>query len=263
MVDSQQSMNDAVPAVEIVDLHVQLGGVEVLTSVDLRVPRGAVVCILGPSGAGKSTLLRTVNHLVAPARGYVAVFGETIGYRRDGHKLHELPPAAVARQRAKIAMVFQHFELFPHLTVLQNVEEGPIRVLREAKKVVRVRALGALRDVGLEERAQSYPRQLSGGQMQRVAIARAIAMRPEVMLFDEPTSALDPELVGGVLAAMRTLASTGMTMIIVTHEVGFARSVANQIVFMDQGRIIESGSPDEVFIHPREARTRAFLDSVL
>ncbi|MFC0042395.1 amino acid ABC transporter ATP-binding protein [Actinomadura rayongensis] len=249
--------------VSIRALHAYYGATHVLRGVDLEVAAGEVVCLIGPSGSGKSTLLRCVNHLQPIAAGTVHVGGELIGHRRHGDALHELKPRQVARQRAGIGMVFQNFNLFPHLTVLENLVEAPVAVrrLRRADAEERARALVAR--VGLAGREGSYPRQLSGGQQQRIAIARALAMEPAVMLFDEPTSALDPELVGEVLGVMRDLAGTGMTMVVVTHEMGFAREAADRVVFLDEGRVVESGPPARLLADPEQARTRAFLDHVL
>ncbi len=235
----------------------------VLKGVDFTVQRGEVMCLLGPSGAGKSTLLRCINGLEAADRGLITVDGEPVGYRVANGVLHELPERALCRQRARIGMVFQNFNLFPHMTALENVTDAPMRVKREPRAEVMQRGRELLRKVGLDSRADSYPRELSGGQQQRVAIARALAMRPQLMLFDEPTSALDPELVGEVLEVMRELASSGMTMIVVTHEIGFAREVADVVAIMDDGLIIESGRPGQVFAAPDNPRTRAFLSRVL
>lgn len=251
------------PLLRLVNLHKRYGFLEVLKGVNLEVNQGDVLCVLGPSGSGKSTMLRCINHLEEPSLGYVTVRGEIIGYEYKNGKLHELHPRVVAAQRAKIGMVFQHFYLFPHMTALENVSEAPVRVLRLPKREVVERAREALASVGLADRANAYPRQLSGGQQQRVAIARALAMQPELMLFDEPTSALDPELVGDVLDAMRKLAAEGMTMIVVTHEIGFAKSVGDTVVFMDGGVVVEQGKPADVLGNPREPRTKAFLSSVM
>jgi polar amino acid transport system ATP-binding protein len=237
--------------------------VEVLRGIDLEVGSGEVCCIIGPSGCGKSTLLRCINHLERVDAGEVQVDGERIGYRRSGNRLLELPERDIARQRADIGMVFQRFNLFPHMTVLENLLEAPCRVKREPHEQVRERARELLERVGLAAREDAYPAQLSGGQQQRVAIARALAMRPKVMLFDEPTSALDPELVGEVLAAMRDLAADGMTMLLVTHEIGFAREVGNTLVFMDEGVIVERGDPREIIAAPSHERTKSFLSKVL
>jgi polar amino acid transport system ATP-binding protein len=241
----------------------RFGHLEVLKGIDLDVRPGEVVVILGPSGSGKSTFLRSVNHLERIDGGSIAVDGELVGYRRRNGRLHHLSDRRIARTRRHIGMVFQHFNLFPHLTVLGNVMEAPTGVLREPRADVRRRALGLLDRVGLSDKAAAYPRQLSGGQQQRVAIARALAMRPRLMLFDEPTSALDPELVGEVLSTMRSLAADGLTMLVVTHEITFAREVADRVVFMDEGVIVDSGTPAEVLDNPRNPRVRAFLSRFL
>ncbi len=221
------------------------------------------MCILGPSGSGKSTFLRCINHLEKINAGRLSVDGELVGYREEGGKLYELREDVVARKRAEIGMVFQHFNLFPHMTALENVTVAPIRVKGISRSDARLRGQQLLKRVGLDDKLDTYPVALSGGQQQRVAIARALAMEPKLMLFDEPTSALDPELVGDVLDAMRQLARDGMTMIVVTHEMGFAREVADQVVFMDDGVVVEAGRPDEVLGSPRHERTRAFLSKVL
>ena len=244
-------------------VHKSFGRVEVLRGIDLEVRPGEVMCVIGPSGSGKSTLLRCVNHLEKINAGRLWVDGELVGYRQKGDKLHELPDKEVARKRREIGMVFQRFNLFPHMTSVENVMEAPVQVRREPKAQARERALELLAQVGLAEKASAYPGQLSGGQQQRVAIARALAMRPKLMLFDEPTSALDPELVGDVLAVMRQLAADGMTMVVVTHEMGFAREVGDSLVFMDGGVVVEQGSPREVIAAPRHERTRSFLAKVL
>ena len=254
-------MSDVILSVR--NIHKRYGENEVLCGIDIDVVEGEVVCILGPSGSGKSTLLRTVNHLEHPDAGGVLLHGELIGYKAKGDKLVELRDAALSRQRAQLGMVFQSFNLFPHMTVLENIIEAPRRVLRVSAAKAREQALDLLRAVGLEHRANAHPRQLSGGQQQRVAIARALAMKPTVMLFDEPTSALDPELVGEVLDVMKKLAKTGTTMLVVTHEIGFAREVADRVVFMDGGVIVEQGTPEQVLGSPTHARTRDFLDHVL
>ncbi|MEW2444751.1 amino acid ABC transporter ATP-binding protein [Micromonospora marina] len=241
----------------------RFGPVEVLKGIDLTVAPGEVACLLGPSGSGKSTFLRCVNHLERIDGGQLAVDGELVGYRRQGDRLYELKAREVAVRRRDIGMVFQRFNLFPHLTALGNVTEAPVRVLRTPRERAREQALRLLDRVGLADRAHHYPSQLSGGQQQRVAIARAMAMRPKLMLFDEPTSALDPELVGEVLDVMKGLAADGMTMVVVTHEMGFAREVADQVAFLDDGVVVEAGPPDEVLGRPRHERTRAFLDKVL
>jgi polar amino acid transport system ATP-binding protein len=244
-------------------VHKRYGRVEVLKGIDLRVERGAVMCVIGPSGSGKSTFLRCINHLEQINAGRLWVDGELVGYRQRGDKLYELKEADVARQRIEVGMVFQHFNLFPHMTVLGNLVEAPLRVKREPKAEVHERARDLLDRVGLGDKAGAYPRQLSGGQQQRVAIARALAMRPKLMLFDEPTSALDPELVGEVLDVMRGLADTGITMVVVTHEMGFAREVGDELVFMDGGVVVEAGPPRDVLGDPKHERTRSFLSKVL
>jgi polar amino acid transport system ATP-binding protein len=251
------------PLVHVRGLTKSFGTHRVLDGVDLDVTAGEVVVMLGPSGSGKSTLLRCLNHLERPDAGFVQLEGDLIGYRYHRGRLHELPHAAITRQRSRVGMVFQQFNLFPHRTVLDNIVEAPIAVrgLRRDEAAGQAREL--LDRVGLGGREGAYPRQLSGGQQQRVAIARALAMRPQLMLFDEPTSALDPELVGEVLTVMRDLARSGMTMIVVTHEIGFAREVADTVVFLDQGRIVESGPPARVLTDPRHDRARAFLAAVL
>ena len=251
------------PAVRIESVHKRFGGSEVLRGVSLHVHRGEVLCLLGPSGSGKSTLLRCINHLEKIDAGRLWVGGELAGYRQVGDVLHELPEREVARKRAQIGMVFQRFNLFAHLTALQNVAEAPMRVRGLSRANARERGRALLAQVGLSDKVGEYPAQLSGGQQQRVAIARALAMEPRLMLFDEPTSALDPELVGEVLDVMRRLARQGMTMIVVTHEVGFAREVADSVAFMDEGRVIEIDAPDRLMKDPREARTRNFLKAVL
>jgi polar amino acid transport system ATP-binding protein len=244
-------------------VHKSYGRLEVLKGVDLTVGAGEVTCLIGPSGSGKSTFLRCVNHLEKIQAGRLWVDGELVGYREAGEKIHELRESEVARKRAEIGMVFQHFNLFGHMTALQNVVEAPIRVRGVGKAEATARGGELLERVGLGDKLGSYPSQLSGGQQQRVAIARALAMEPKLMLFDEPTSALDPELVGDVLAVMRELAKTGMTMVVVTHEMGFAREVGDTVVFIDGGVIVESGTPAQVLAAPTEARTRAFLEKVL
>jgi polar amino acid transport system ATP-binding protein len=251
------------PLVRARNLRKSFGPVEVLRGVDLEVDAGQVCCIIGPSGSGKSTLLRCINHLEKLDAGQIYVNGELIGYRRVANKLVERSEREVARQRAGIGMVFQQFNLFPHMTVLANVMEAPLRVRKDPPDEVRERALRLLDRVGLPDKANAYPAQLSGGQQQRVAIARALAMQPLLMLFDEPTSALDPELVGEVLETMRALADDGMTMIVVTHEIGFAKEVGDLLAFVDQGVIVERGVPDEVLANPSSERTRAFLSKVL
>jgi polar amino acid transport system ATP-binding protein len=250
MVDAQQ-------------VHKSFGPNEVLKGIDFQVQPGQVVCLLGPSGSGKSTFLRCINHLEKINAGRLFVDGELVGYRQAGDKLHELSENDVAKKRAEIGMVFQHFNLFPHMTAMGNIIEAPCQVKNEPKAEVRQRAKELLTKVGLADKANAYPRQLSGGQQQRVAIARALAMRPKLLLFDEPTSALDPELVGDVLAVMKDLAREGMTMIVVTHEIGFAREVADTVVFMDAGVVVEQGPPSEVISNPRHERTKTFLSQVL
>ncbi|WP_344248524.1 amino acid ABC transporter ATP-binding protein [Isoptericola hypogeus] len=238
--------------------------VHVLRGIDLDVARGSVTVVLGPSGSGKSTLLRCVNELEEITSGAIRVDGELMGYREDAKGvLHRLHPRAIAKQRSRIGMVFQRFHLFPHFTALENVMEAPMQVRGLSKAAARARALELLDRVGLSDRVSHYPAQLSGGQQQRVAIARALAMDPELMLFDEPTSALDPELVGEVLTVMQDLARSGMTMIVVTHEIGFAREVADHVVFMDDGVIVEEGAPADVLDNPAEPRLRDFLAHVL
>ena len=248
---------------ELKNVHKSYGHVEVLRGVSLTVHPGEVVVLLGPSGSGKSTLLRTINHLEKVDAGHIAVDGELIGYRAHGGKLHELREKEVLAQRTHIGMVFQNFNLFPHLTALENVVEAPVYAQRRPVGQARERARELLERVGLTDKTDVYPRQLSGGQQQRVAIARALALEPKIVLFDEPTSALDPELVGEVLDVIRGLARTGTTLIIVTHEMGFARDVADRVVFMDQGQIVEEGTPVQMFGAPREERTKAFLSKVI
>ncbi|WP_438280630.1 amino acid ABC transporter ATP-binding protein [Pseudomonas alabamensis] len=241
----------------------QFSGNTVLKGIDLDIAAGSVTVILGPSGSGKSTLLRCINHLEKLDGGTVHVGDTLIGYQRKGQTLHELPEARVAEQRQRIGMVFQQFNLFPHRTVLQNIVDAPLRILGHTRRDVQARAMGLLEQVGLAHRADTWPRELSGGQQQRVAIARALAMQPDVMLFDEPTSALDPELVGEVLQVMKQLAHSGITMVVVTHEIGFAREVADHIVFMDQGQVVESGDARALLDNPQHPRLREFLASVL
>lgn len=239
------------------------GSLTALDAVDLDVMRGEVLCIIGPSGSGKSTLLRCLNQIERFDLGAVWIDDELIGYRQDGDTLHELDDRAIARQRLACGMVFQRFNLFNHMTALQNIMEGPVTVLKRPRQEVCQEAIALLQRVGLSDKLDAYPAQLSGGQQQRVAIARALAMKPKLMLFDEPTSALDPELVGEVLTVMRGLAASGMTMIVVTHELGFAREVADRVIFMDGGRIVETGAPDRVLGEPSEQRTRDFIAAVL
>ncbi|HEX5225826.1 MAG TPA: amino acid ABC transporter ATP-binding protein [Solirubrobacteraceae bacterium] len=251
------------PMVRAEGVRKSFGRLEVLKGIDLEVAPGDVMCLLGPSGSGKSTFLRCVNHLEKINGGRLSVDGELVGYRAAGDTLHELREGEIARKRAEIGMVFQHFNLFANMTALENVTCAPIRVKRLGREAARARARAMLARVGLADKLDDYPAQLSGGQQQRVAIARALAMEPKLMLFDEPTSALDPELVGDVLGAMKQLASEGMTMMVVTHEIGFAREVADSVVFMDDGVVVEAGPPAEVLGNPREERTRAFLSKVL
>jgi polar amino acid transport system ATP-binding protein len=251
------------PVLEAIAVGKSYGSNRVLDDVSLTVHSGEVVCIIGPSGAGKSTFLRTLNRLEAPDEGEIWVGGEPMGFELRGEKLYELTERQLSRQRAKTGMVFQHFNLFPHLTVLGNILEGPVRVQKRPAQVVRDEAIAILERVGLGEKVDAYPGQLSGGQRQRVAIARAVAMKPLFLLFDEPTSALDPELVGEVLAVMGDLAAGGMTMLVVTHEMAFARQVADRVVFMAGGAIVEQGTASEVLENPTEPRTRQFLERVL
>jgi len=251
------------PMVSAVSVCKSFGNVEILHGIDLEVMPGEVACLVGPSGSGKTTFLRCINHLEKISSGRLAVNGALVGYRERDGRLYEMKDRDVCRQRSALGMVFQSFNLFQHLTVLENIIEAPVRVLKEPKEVVVVRARELLARVDLSSKEDSYPRQLSGGQQQRVAIARALAMRPQLMLFDEPTSALDPELVGEVLAVMLDLARTGMTMVVVTHEMGFAREVADSVVFMDAGKVVEVGTPEQVLEHPQHERTRAFLSKVI
>jgi polar amino acid transport system ATP-binding protein len=244
-------------------VHKRFGQLEVLKGIDLEVGRGEVMCMLGPSGSGKSTFLRCINHLEKINSGRLSVDGELVGYRESGGKLYELRDKEVTMKRAHIGMVFQHFNLFPHMTAMENVTLAPIRVLDVSRDEARKRAQTLLKRVGLGDKLETYPVALSGGQQQRVAIARALAMQPKLMLFDEPTSALDPELVGEVLDVMRQLAQDGMTMIVVTHEMGFAREVGDTAVFMDEGVVVEAGPPREVLVNPQQERTKLFLSKVL
>ena len=249
--------------VEVHGVHKSYGTLEVLAGIDLVVQPGEVTVVIGPSGSGKSTLLRIINHLERVDRGFVAVGGEVVGYERRGDTLRELREKDVLRQRTRIGFVFQSFNLFPHLTVLENLVEAPVHAQGRPRREVEAEARVLLERVGLSDKADARPRQLSGGQQQRVAIARALATKPEVLLFDEPTSALDPELVGEVLDVIKDLAHSGTTLVVVTHEIGFARELADTVVFMDGGRIVEQGPPAQVLDHPQHARTRAFLDKVL
>jgi polar amino acid transport system ATP-binding protein len=254
----------ATPMVLSEQVHKRFGRQEVLKGIDLRVDPGEVMCLLGPSGSGKSTFLRCINHLEKIDSGRLAIDGELVGYQMRGGKLHELRESEIARERAQIGMVFQRFNLFPHMTALDNIACAPIHVKGIGREDARRRARELLDRVGLADRAGAYPAQLSGGQQQRVAIARALAMDPKLMLFDEPTSALDPELVGEVLQVMKQLAQElGMTMVVVTHEMGFAREVADTVVFMDAGVVVEAGPPASVIDKPQHERTRAFLSKVL
>jgi polar amino acid transport system ATP-binding protein len=250
------------PMVRVSNVRKRFGNLEVLKGIDLDVRSGETVVVIGPSGSGKSTLLRCMNHLETIDSGSIRVNGELIGYRTRGSRILELRKRDIDRQRREIGMVFQQFNLFPHLTVLQNIIEAPVGVRGEPRSTAAARAVELLDRVGLKDKASAYPRHLSGGQQQRVAIARALAMRPRLMLFDEPTSALDPELVGEVLTTMKNLTSDGLTMIVVTHEIGFAREVADRVIFMDGGVIVESGTPEEVIGNPKNPRTRAFLSRV-
>ncbi len=253
----------AIPVLQATGIHKRYGPLEVLRGIDLTVERGQVVCILGPSGSGKSTFLRCVNHLEKVTSGRMLVDGRLVGYREHKGRLYELGPKELAAQRRDIGMVFQRFNLFPHLTALGNVIQAPMLVRRVPRPQGVAEARALLEMVGLADKVTAYPQQLSGGQQQRVAIARALAMHPKLMLFDEPTSALDPELVGEVLAVMKRLAAQGMTMVVVTHELGFAREAADRVVFMDGGVVVEEGTPAEVLDQPRHDRTRAFLARVL
>ncbi|NDV49331.1 MULTISPECIES: amino acid ABC transporter ATP-binding protein [Roseobacteraceae] len=251
------------PLLKVERLRKSFGNHEVLSGIDMEVHRGDVTCIVGPSGSGKSTLLRCLNHLEKPSSGAVFLKGEPIGLKWRGERLFEMSFNELAKQRQKMGMVFQGFHLFPHLTALQNVSEAPMIVSGVPRARAESEAMELLAKVGLGDRAGHYPHQLSGGQQQRCAIARALAMKPELVLFDEPTSALDPELIGEVLSVMRDLAREGTTMVVVTHEMSFARDVAEHLIFMDGGVIVEEGNPREVLAHPREERTRAFLSRVL
>ena len=251
------------PMVRAEQVCKSFGALDVLKGVSLEVGRGKVLCIVGPSGSGKSTFLRCINHLEQVNAGRLYVDGELVGYRERGGKLHEMRPKDAARQRRDIGMVFQHFNLFPHRTALENVVEAPMQVKGIKRDAAVAKARELLDRVGLSAKADAYPAQLSGGQQQRVAIARALAMEPKLMLFDEPTSALDPELVGEVLAVMKQLAGEGMTMLVVTHEMGFAREVADELVFMDAGVVVERGNPREVMSDPKHDRTKAFLSKVM
>ena len=251
------------PALRVEGVRKSYGHVEVLKGIDMQVKPGEVACLVGPSGSGKSTFLRCINHLEKINSGRLYVNGELVGYQEKKGRLYELSDREVCRKRAEIGMVFQNFNLFQHMNALENIIEAPMRVLKISKEEAVIHARELLELVGLSGREESLPKQLSGGQQQRIAIARALAMKPKLMLFDEPTSALDPELVGEVLAAMQDLANSGMTMIAVTHEMGFARKVADTIAFMDAGLIVESGSPDQVLDNPKHERTKSFFSKVL
>lgn len=251
------------PMISAENVHKSFGQFEVLKGIDLEVQRGEVACLLGPSGSGKSTFLRCVNHLDKITAGRLYVDGELVGYREKNGILYEISEKQAAQQRSDIGMVFQSFNLFPHRTVIENIIEAPMQVKRVPEDKARKRAMELLEEVGLAAKADNFPVQLSGGQQQRVAIARAVAMDPKLMLFDEPTSALDPELVGEVLRVMKDLAAQGMTMLVVTHEMGFAREVADKIFFMDGGVVLESGTPAEVLDNPQQPRTKEFLSSLL
>ncbi|TDO86315.1 amino acid ABC transporter ATP-binding protein [Enemella evansiae] len=251
------------PLVTVRGVHKSFGPLEVLKGIDFEVSAGQVCCLIGPSGSGKSTILRCINHLEKIDAGRITVNGEVVGYRRRGDKLYEMTESDAARQRTEIGMVFQRFNLFPHMTVGENVAYAPTVLGRETRRSGAALTTELLERVGLADKADSYPASLSGGQQQRVAIARALAMKPKVMLFDEPTSALDPELVGEVLDVMRGLAEAGMTMIVVTHEMGFAREVGDSLLFMDEGMVVEQGHPREVLTAPQHERTRSFLAKVL
>lgn len=251
------------PMVEATQVRKSYGSVSVLKGIDFKVAPGEVVCLIGPSGSGKSTFLRCINHLEKIDAGTLSVDGELVGYRRKGTRLYELRETEIAAKRSQIGMVFQRFNLFAHMTALQNVIEAPMQVQQRRRSETVEAGTALLERVGLGQRLSAYPDQLSGGQQQRVAIARALAMKPKLMLFDEPTSALDPELVGEVLEVMRDLARGGMTMIVVTHEMRFARDVADRVVFMDNGMVVEAGDPEQIFVNPCHERTRAFLSKII
>jgi polar amino acid transport system ATP-binding protein len=257
------AVSNTKPLVQARNVHKSFDHLEVLKGIDVDIMPGEVVVVLGPSGSGKSTFLRCINHLESIQKGYIEVDGEQIGYRLHNDRLERLSPNGIARQRRKIGMVFQQFNLYPHMTVLQNIIEAPVGVHGEKRKDAIENAKQLLQRVGLSEKADAYPRQLSGGQQQRVAIARALAIKPKLMLFDEPTSALDPELVGEVLSTMRDLAKQGLTMIVVTHEIGFAREAADRVVFMDGGVVVEQGKPEDVIGNPQHPRTQSFLSRFL
>jgi polar amino acid transport system ATP-binding protein len=253
----------SLPIVMAREVRKQFGELRAVDGVSLDLARGEVLCIIGPSGSGKSTFLRCINQNERLDGGAIWIDGDLIGYRRVGDKLYPLTDKEIARQRLATGMVFQRFNLFQHMTALENIIEGPVTVQKRPRDEAVREAMALLERVGLAEKRDAYPMQLSGGQQQRVAIARALAMRPKLMLFDEPTSALDPELVGEVLAVMRDLAASGMTMIVVTHELGFAREVAHRVVFMDRGAIVEMGPPQEILVRPQHTRTREFINAVL
>ncbi|MCW2821585.1 MAG: arginine transporter ATP-binding protein [Marmoricola sp.] len=256
------TQTSAMPLVHAVNVHKSFSGNEVLNGIDMDVAAGEVVCLLGPSGSGKTTFLRCINQLETIQGGRIWIDGELAGYEEKGGKLHRLADKSIAAQRREIGMVFQRFNLFPHMTALENIMEAPVQVGGVRKSDAEKRARELLGRVGLGDRCDAYPAQLSGGQQQRVAIARALAMDPKLMLFDEPTSALDPELVGEVLSVMRELAEGGMTMIVVTHEMGFAREVADRVVFMDSGVVVEQGAPADVINNPKHERTKSFLSRI-
>jgi polar amino acid transport system ATP-binding protein len=249
--------------VNAVEIHKSFGSNEVLKGINLEVNKGEVLCLIGPSGSGKSTFLRCINHLEKIDSGRLSVDGAIIGYREHNGKLYELKPSEAAKQRSGIGMVFQRFNLFPHMTALDNVTSGMIRVQSIDKETATKEGMALLDRVGLSEKANNYPAHLSGGQQQRVAIARSLAMKPKLMLFDEPTSALDPELVGEVLDVMKSLAQSGMTMLVVTHEMGFAKEVADSVIFMDNGVVVESGKPSDILNNPQHERTKSFLSKVI
>ncbi len=256
-------MSDVTPMVKAEQVYKSFGALDVLKGIDLEVARGEVMCLIGASGSGKSTFLRLINHLEKLDAGRLSVDGELVGYREQSNKLYELKDKEICSQRAQIGMVFQRFNLFPHLSVRDNITIGPVKVKGQSVANARDRAAALLERVGLSEKIDAFPSQLSGGQQQRVAIARALAMDPKLMLFDEPTSALDPELVGEVLDVMRKLADEGMTMVVVTHEMGFAREVGDSLIFMDDGQIMEKGNPREILANPQNERLRSFLSKVL
>jgi polar amino acid transport system ATP-binding protein len=256
-------MSEDIYMINLQNIHKDFGSLQVLKGIDLTVTKGEVVCVIGPSGSGKSTLLRCINHLERITTGKIMIDGEVMDERKNNHDIQKISIKKVLSLCTEVGMVFQRFNLFPHLTALQNVMEAPIQVRKVPKDVAESEARALLKKVGLEDKVDQYPSRLSGGQQQRVAIARALAMKPKVMLFDEPTSALDPELVGEVLEVMKSLALEHMTMIVVTHEMGFARDVANRVIFMDEGKIIEESSPVDIFTAPKHDRTKAFLSRIL